>query len=89
MEGQEIPSTTLAASLFEGEGVLLSDLLSEHTSAVASKSEAKRAIKGNAVSVNKNKVADENATVTSADLLQGRYVMLENGKKNKLMVVVG
>ncbi|MFK8057029.1 MAG: tyrosine--tRNA ligase [Saprospiraceae bacterium] len=89
MIAEEIPSATVSASLFEGEGVLLSDLLSDHTSAVASKSEAKRAIKGNAVSVNKQKVSDENAVVSSSDFLQGKYIMLENGKKNKLMVVVG
>jgi tyrosyl-tRNA synthetase len=89
MIAEEIPSATVAASLFEGDGVLLSDLLSEHSGAVASKSEAKRAIKGNAVSVNKVKVADQDAMITSADFLEGKYVMLENGKKNKLMVVVG
>ncbi len=88
MIAEEIPSATVSASLFDGEGVSLADLLSQHTSSVASKSEAKRAIKGNAVSVNKQKVANENAMVTSADFLQGKYVMLENGKKNKLMVVV-
>lgn len=87
MIAEEIPSASVPASLFEGEGVALADLLSDHTSAVASKSEAKRAIKGNAVSVNKQKIADENAVVNSADFLQGKYIMLENGKKNKLMVI--
>ncbi len=82
----EIPSFTVAKDALVN-GVSLIDLMAEHTSIVASKSEARRAIKGNAVSVNKVKASGEDTTVTSEDLLHGRFVMVENGKKNKFMVV--
>jgi tyrosyl-tRNA synthetase len=88
MIAQEIPSANVSAILFAEDGVPLLDLMSDHTEAVASKSEARRAIKGNAVSVNKTKTADESHMVRRSDLLHGRWLMLENGKKNKLMVVV-
>jgi tyrosyl-tRNA synthetase len=64
------------------------DFLSEITTIVASKSEAKRAIKGNAISINKEKVTDEAATISTSDLLHDRYMMVENGKKRRYLVVV-
>lgn len=83
----EIPSFTIEQALLNG-GVSLIDLMAEHTEMVSSKSEARRAIKGNAVSVNKQKIADQEAEVGADDLLHGRYIMVENGKKNKFMLVV-
>ena len=64
------------------------ELLSTHTGLVASLSEARRAIKGNAVSVNKENVGNEALIVDALHLLHGRYLMLENGKKSKLLVKV-
>ena len=84
---REVSSAQVPAELLSGRAPLI-DVLSEHTGFLASKSEARRAIKANAVSVNKVKVTDEDATLSSDDLLHGRYVMLENGKKNKLIVEV-
>lgn len=69
-------------------GIPVIDLMSEHTSIVSSKSEARRAVKGNAVSVNKEKVGSEKVSVTNEHLLHGRFVMVENGKKNKFIVEV-
>jgi len=86
MIAEEIPSVVVPAGVLKGEGIALANLLDKHSS-VKSISEAKRAIKGNAVSVNKEKITDQNTMVTSTDLLKDRYVMLENGKKNKLMVI--
>ena len=84
----EIPTATLPASAL-AEGLPLVELLCDHSALVASRSEARRAISGNAVSVNRDKIADPDARLTTADLLHGRYVLLENGKKNKLLVDVG
>lgn len=64
------------------------DLLGSVDGVFASKSEARRAIKGNAVSINKHKVSDEAMPVTADDLLHGKYLFLENGKKNKIMLYV-
>lgn len=69
-------------------GLPLVDLISATTDIVASKSEARRAIKGNAISVNKVKATNENQMVNSEDLLHGRYIMIENGRRNKFIIEV-
>ncbi len=84
---EEIPSFNLPKSVL-ANGVNVVDLMAENTNIVTSKSEARRAIKGQAVSVNKDKVTDPELVVNHESLLHGRYLMLENGKKNKFMVVV-
>ncbi|WP_020571405.1 tyrosine--tRNA ligase [Neolewinella persica] len=69
-------------------GVNLMDFLAD-SGILASKSEAKRAIEGNAISINKEKVTSLEATVTLYDLLHDRYMMVENGKKKRYIVEVG
>lgn len=83
---EEIPSYTIAKSVLDG-GVLVTDLLSDFSQVLASKSEARRAIQANAISVNKEKISDINASVNAEGLLYGRYMMVENGKKNKYILV--
>lgn len=51
-----------------------------------SKGEARRAIQGNAVSINKTKVSDPNAT-PDFELLQNKFLLISKGKKNHLIVV--
>lgn len=84
----EIPSFEIDRKILDGEYSLI-DLLSEQTSIVASKSEARRAIQSNAISVNKDKIADINMMIGKDHLLHGRYLMIENGKKNKHIIVAG
>lgn len=83
---EEIPHFELDKDLISN-GVSLIDLMGEHTSMVKSKSEARRAIKGNAVSVNKVKTSAEDAQLNAEDLLHGQYIMVDNGKKNKFMII--
>ncbi len=68
-------------------GIKITDLLSNQTEVLKSVSEAKRAVKNNAISINKVKVANDEHMVTSADLIHDKYIMLENGKKNKFMII--
>ncbi|MCO6479301.1 MAG: tyrosine--tRNA ligase [Phaeodactylibacter sp.] len=82
----EIPSFTVDKNAL-ANGLNIVDLLAEHTEIVASKGDARRAIKGNAISVNKDKVEDHDVTVSHEALLHGKYLMVENGKKNKYIVV--
>ncbi|MEM6700058.1 MAG: tyrosine--tRNA ligase, partial [Bacteroidota bacterium] len=84
---EEIPSFTLSKDAITNQLNII-DLLAEQTQIVASKGDARRAIKGNAISVNKEKVTNHEHLVTSEDLLQDKYLMVENGKKNKFMLVV-
>jgi tyrosyl-tRNA synthetase len=66
----------------------VTDLLSVATAneIYPSKSEARRAIQGNAVSINKTKITDANAQ-PNFELLQNKYLLVSKGKKNHLIVV--
>lgn len=85
---EEIPSPQVPLALLDGSTDLL-DFLSEKTGILPSRSEAKKAIQNNAVSINKLKISDLNAMPTTADLLHGQFLMVENGKKNKFLVRFG
>lgn len=82
----EVTSFTVEKSAIEN-GINIMDLLADATSMLKSKGEARRAIKGNAISVNKDKVKTHEATVDASALIHGRYIMIENGKKNKFMII--
>lgn len=66
----------------------ITDLVSTITNneIYASKGEARRAIQGNAVSINKIKAADPNA-LPAFELLQNKFILVSKGKKNHLIVV--
>ncbi len=83
----EIPSPEIAAEMLESPLSIL-DFLSDLTEILPSRSEAKRAVQSNMISVNKVRVTDLGATVSLADLLHGAYLMVESGKKNKYLVRV-
>ena len=80
----ELDSRPLPPTL-EQQPMPLIDFLAA-TEILTSKSEARRAIQGNAVSINKVKVTDVDATVSATDLLHGRFLMVDNGKKKRYMV---
>ena len=62
------------------------DLLSDETGILSSKGDAKRALKGNAISINKVKLTDPEYIVNKEHLLHGKYIMIENGKKNQFIL---
>ena len=64
----------------------LQNLVTEDTEIFSSFSEFRRAVKGNAISVNKEKVSDPSTLIKPEHLLQDRFLFLENGKKNKYML---
>ncbi len=73
------------------EDVVNSDiisLISEATDIVSSKSEARRAIKGNAISLNKTKITDFEHKINAEHLIKDKYLMIENGKKNKYIIEI-
>lgn len=82
----EIPTFTVEKSAV-ANGLNILDLLAEQTQIVTSKGEARRAIQGNAISINKDKISDLEAIINHDALLHGKYMMVENGKKNKYLVV--
>jgi tyrosyl-tRNA synthetase len=61
------------------------DFLAKHTQVFNSNGEARRMLKDNGVSINKTKVK-EDKTITKDDLLNGKYVLVQKGKKNYYIV---
>jgi len=84
----EIPSFYVPMERI-ADGINIVDLLAEETTILNSKGEARKAIKGNAIAINKDKIQSHETIIRSDSLLHGKYIMIENGKKNKRMVVVG
>lgn len=68
-------------------GVSIVDLLSEKSGFLKSKSEAQRELKGNAISVNKEKVSEDYSPQES-DLIDGKFLLLQKGKKNYFIIKV-
>lgn len=83
----EIPGFNVSKDVITN-GVSIVDLMAEQTQIVSSKSEARRAIQGNAVSVNKDKISNPEVILNHESLLHGKYLMVENGKKNKFLIKV-
>lgn len=83
---EEIPSFTISRDSL-ANGLNIVDLLAEQTEILNSKGDVRRAIKGNAISVNKDKISSHEVDINHDALLHGKYIMIENGKKNKFMVI--
>ncbi len=61
-------------------GVELVEFLSDKTGFLASRGEARRALKENSISINKEKVAD-GISIDASHLINGTYILLQRGKK--------
>ncbi len=75
---KELPKTEVI-------GLNVVDLLSEKSGFLKSKGEAKRELQGNAISINKEKVNDT-FEVAEKDLIDGKFLLLQKGKKNYFIV---
>ena len=78
-----VPQAEIAKS--EVIGLNIVDLISEKSGFLKSKSEATRELKGNAISVNKTKVTDA-FVASEADLIDGKFLLLQKGKKSYFIV---
>ena len=79
-----VPQCEIDASQLE-DGVNIIDFLSDVSGFLPSKGEAKRALKENSIRVNKE-IASAKSTVGKSDLLNGRQILLQRGKKNYFLV---
>lgn len=66
-------------------GIDVVSLMAE-TGVFPSKGEARKMIQGGGVSVNKEKLADANAVISTANLLHGKYLLVQKGKKNFYLI---
>ncbi|MAR39840.1 MAG: tyrosine--tRNA ligase [Flavobacteriales bacterium] len=63
------------------------DVVAEKTKIFGSKGEARRMIKSNAVSINKDKIT-EDVQLSENDLLNGKYILAQKGKKNYFLIII-
>lgn len=81
-----VPQAIVPKSALE-QGIGIVELLVAETGFLQSNGEARRALKENSIAVNKTKVKDD-FTATTDDLIAGRFILLQRGKKNYFLVVV-
>ena len=81
-----VPQFEVSRSLFT-EGVKAVDLFAEHSQVFASKGEMRKLVQGGGVSMNKQKLTAFDQLVTEADLLNGKYLLVQRGKKNYYLLL--
>ena len=81
-----VPSNILSMKKLQQE-IEIENLLATETNFLKSISEARRALKENSISINKKKIS-ANTKITKDDLINGKYILLQRGKKNYYLVIV-
>ena len=76
----DVPAAELPCNLL--------DLLAVKTAVFPSKGEARKMVQGGGVSLNKDKVTDIAYEVTAADIVDGKYILAQKGKKNYFIINV-
>ena len=68
-------------------GVKAVDLFTENAAVFASKGEMRKLVQGGGVSLNKEKLEAFDQVITSADLLDEKYLLVQRGKKNYYLII--
>jgi len=68
-------------------GIDILDLLAVQSPVFSSKGEARKMIQGGGVSINRNKVSMPEQIYGLADLIQGKYIIAQKGKKNYFLLI--
>lgn len=80
-----VPQMEISKSELE-RGINLVDFFSEKTKIFSSKGEARKMIQAGGVSINKEKIQDMQAMISSAQLLNNKYILAQKGKKNYYLI---
>ena len=72
----------------EALGVSFIDLAADLCKIFPSKGECRKMVQGGGVSLNKEKVADPQRAVVESDLIAGKYLLVQRGKKNYYLITV-
>lgn len=68
-------------------GIKAVDLMAETTQCFASKGEMRKLTQGGGVSLNKEKLNAFDQEITTADLLDDKYLLVQRGKKNYFLII--
>lgn len=63
-------------------------LLTDDTAVFASKGELRRLLQGGGLSINKKKITEESYSVTPDAYINGRYLLVQKGKRNYFLITV-
>ena len=85
MEG--VPQASIAKSELMS-GINIVDFLSEKIQLLPSKTEARKMLQANGISINKNKVNEVDHIVNENDLINGQYILAQKGKKEYCLVKI-
>ena len=81
----KVPSYEIERSKLP-EGIL--DVLAVETSVFPSKGEARKMIQAGGFSLNKEKMTDINRQLGEADIIGGKYVLVQKGKKDYSLLII-
>ena len=81
-----VPQFEINRSAIEN-GIKAVDLMAEATQCFASKGEMRKLTQGGGVSLNKEKLSAFDQEVTTADLLNDKYLLVQRGKKNYFLII--
>ncbi len=82
-----VPSCDVSLQTIEA-GINIIDLLAEATRVFPSKGEARRTITSGGVSINKEKIESAEFIINSNFLLNGKYILVQKGKKSYTLIIV-
>lgn len=84
MIANEIPTFDISSEAIN-KNLTINDLLTTESQILSSKGEVRRAIQNNALKLNKEKITSGEDLISIKQLIRDKYIILENGKKNKYL----
>ena len=81
------PQYELDRALLQGEGVKAVNLTTEAAPCFPSKGEMRKLTQGGGVSLNKEKLTAFDQLITEDDLLDGKYLLVQQGKKKYFLLI--
>ena len=84
MIANEIPTFDISSDSIN-KNLTINDLLTTESQILSSKGEVRRAIQNNALKLNKEKITSGEDLISLNQLIRDKYIILENGKKNKYL----
>lgn len=81
-----VPLFNVEKSIIE-KGIDIYELLCVNTDIFPSKSELRRTIQGNGLSINKEKFNDDQTPINSEFLINNKYILVQKGKKNYFLII--
>ena len=82
-----VPQYEFDRTLLQGEGVKAVNLTTEAAPCFPSKGEMRKLTQGGGVSLNKEKLTAFDQLITEGDLLDGKYLLVQQGKKKYFLLI--